>query len=122
MPNDGPQGHQDREFYEIAKDGEQPLYEGCTRYSKLSFLVKLYHIKCLCKMTDKAMTMILELLHDAFEHAHIPSSFYEAKKTINKLGLGYEKIHACPRNCMLYWGEDENRENCKVCKKSRWRE
>ncbi|XP_057420787.1 uncharacterized protein LOC130714843 isoform X1 [Lotus japonicus] len=122
MPNVGPQGNQAREFYDLAKDGEQPLYEGCTRYSKLSFIVKLYHIKCLCKMTDKAMTMIIELLHDAFEHAQIPSSFYEAKKYITKLGLGYEKIHACPRNCMLYWGEDENREQCKTCTMSRWRE
>ncbi|XP_020209291.1 uncharacterized protein LOC109794234 [Cajanus cajan] len=69
------------------------------------------------------MTMILELLQDAFEHAKIPSSFYEAKKTINKLGLNYEKIHVCPNNCMLYWGnsEDEERETCKVCNASRWK-
>ncbi|KAK2410291.1 hypothetical protein QL285_045664 [Trifolium repens] len=73
-----------KEFYELAKDGEQPLYEGCKKYSKLAFLVKLYHIKCLCGMSDKSMTMILELLQDAFEHAMIPSSFYEAKKTITK--------------------------------------
>ncbi|KAI9127491.1 hypothetical protein K1719_000484 [Acacia pycnantha] len=52
---------------------------------------------------DKSMNMILELLCDAFEHAKIPSSFYEAKKTITKLGLDYQKIHACPNNCMLYW-------------------
>ncbi|KAI9125251.1 hypothetical protein K1719_003867 [Acacia pycnantha] len=65
-------------------------------------------------MTDKSMNMILELLCDAFEHAKIPSSFYEAKKTITKLGLDYQKIHACPNNCMLYWGvEDENRQSCK---------
>uniref|UniRef100_A0A151UG06 DUF4218 domain-containing protein n=1 Tax=Cajanus cajan TaxID=3821 RepID=A0A151UG06_CAJCA len=69
-------------------------------------------------MSDKAMTMILELLKDAFEHANIPSSFYEAKKIINKLRLNYEKIH-----CMLYWGnrEDEERETCKVCNTSRWK-
>ena len=65
-------------------------------------MVKLYHIKCLYKMSDKSMMMILELLNDAFEHAKIPTSFYEAKKTITKLGLNYDKIHACPNNCMLY--------------------
>jgi hypothetical protein len=112
-----------KEFYELAKDGEQPLYEGCKKYSKLAFLVKLYHIKCLCGMSDKSMTMILELLQDAFEHAKIPSSFYEAKKTITKLGLNYVKIPACPKDCMLYWGnkEDEERETCKVCHTSRWK-
>ncbi|KAI9076769.1 hypothetical protein K1719_041284 [Acacia pycnantha] len=81
----------DKEFYELVKDGEQPLYGGCQKYSKLSFIVKLYHIKCLCGMTDKSMNMILELLCDAFEHAKIPSSFYEAKKTITKLGLDYRR-------------------------------
>ncbi|PNX91145.1 hypothetical protein L195_g047275, partial [Trifolium pratense] len=92
MPNTPPERTEAKEFYELAKDGEQPLYEGCTKYSKLAFLVKLYHIKCLCGMSDKAITMILQLLQDAFEHAKIPSSFYEAKKTITKLGLNYEKI------------------------------
>ena len=121
MPNVTQEGHEAKEFYELLRDGEQPLYEGCARYSKLSFMVKLYHIKCLCRMSDKSMTMILELLNDAFEHAKIPGSFYEAKKTITKLGLNYNKIHACPNNCMLYWGEDENRETCKVCNKSRWK-
>ncbi|XP_020975768.1 uncharacterized protein LOC107632420 [Arachis ipaensis] len=109
------------EFEELASHAELPLYEGCTRYSRLSFLVKMYHIKCICGMTDKAMSMIFELLHDAFEHAEIPSSFYEAKKTILKLGMNYEKIHACPNNCMLYWGEDKEKEMCKVCNRSRWK-
>ncbi|KAI9070601.1 hypothetical protein K1719_047436 [Acacia pycnantha] len=34
-------------------------------------------------ITDKAMSMFPELLRDAFLHADIPSSFYEAKKIIN---------------------------------------
>ncbi|XP_057450446.1 uncharacterized protein LOC130742359 [Lotus japonicus] len=76
IPDATQERHETRDFYDLARDGEQPLYEGCTKYSKLSFLVKLYHIKTLCGVTDKAMTMILELLHDAFEHAKIPSSFY----------------------------------------------
>ena len=108
-------------FLELIKDGQQSLYEGCEKYSKLSFLVKLYHIKCLCRISDKAMSMILELLADAFEHAKIPPSFYEAKKTISKLGLHYTKIHACPNDCMLYFGEDKDRDTCKTCKTSRWK-
>ncbi|XLR47275.1 hypothetical protein S83_031935, partial [Arachis hypogaea] len=54
------------EFEELASHAELPLYEGCIRYSRLSFLVKMYHI--ICGMTDKAISMIFELLHDAFEH------------------------------------------------------
>lgn len=80
MSNATQDKHEAEEFYELAKDEEPPLYEGCTKYSRLSFLVKLHHIKC--GMSHKAMTMILELLNDAFGHAKIPSSFCEAKKII----------------------------------------
>ena len=65
--------------------------------------------------------MISELLRDAFAQAKIPESFYEMKKIINKLGLNYAKIHACPNDCMLYWGEDKDREECKRCHTSRWK-
>jgi len=80
------------DFVDLKQDGQESLYEGCDKYSKLSFLIKLYHIKCLCKISDKGMSMILELLGDVFEHAKIPRPFYEAKKIINKLGLHYTKI------------------------------
>nr|GMC82816.1 cytochrome P450 704C1-like [Ipomoea batatas] len=102
-------------FYELLKDGNQELYEGCSKYSKLSFLLKLNHIKCLGGISNKAMSMIFELLKDAFEQARLPDSFYEAKKTINRLSLNYVKIHACPNDCMLYWGDDKAAETCKDC-------
>ncbi|KAI9082812.1 hypothetical protein K1719_035142 [Acacia pycnantha] len=66
-----------REFFSLMDESGLPLYQGCQKYSKLSFLIKLYHIKCLCGITDKAMSMFLELLRDAFPDADIPSSFYE---------------------------------------------
>ncbi|XP_016192398.1 uncharacterized protein LOC107633273 [Arachis ipaensis] len=120
MPSETPETLEAKGFSELLKDGEEPLYEGCTRYSKLSFLLKLFHIKSLCGMTDKSVKMILELLSNAFEYARTPSSFYKAKKIISKLSLDCTKIHACPNNCILYWGEDENMETCKTAADMRW--
>jgi len=97
-------------------DGQESLYEGCDKYSKLYFLMKLYHIKCLRKISDKAMSMILELLVYAFEHVKIPHSFYEAKKIISMCGLNYTKSDSCPNDCMLYFGEDTDRYFCKKSK------
>ncbi|KAI9085609.1 hypothetical protein K1719_032452 [Acacia pycnantha] len=51
-----------REFFSLMDESDRPLYQGFQKYSKLSFLIKLYHIKCLCGITDKAMSMFLELL------------------------------------------------------------
>jgi len=56
-------------FDGLMMDNNKSLYEGCTKYSKLSFMLKLYHIKCMRRMRDKSKTMILDLLKDAFEHA-----------------------------------------------------
>ena len=99
--NQGP-NEETKTFYDLVRDGNQELYEGCTKYSKLSFLVKLYHIKCLGRLSNKAMSMILELLKDAFEHAEIPDSLYEVKKLITNLGLNYRQIHSCPNDYKLY--------------------
>ncbi|KAL6276903.1 hypothetical protein ACE6H2_020504 [Prunus campanulata] len=47
---------------------------------------------------------------------------YEAKKTLCALGLIYEKIHACPNDCILYRKEYEDSTNCPTCGISRWKE
>ncbi|XP_009797948.1 uncharacterized protein [Nicotiana sylvestris] len=109
-----------KDFFELLRDESQELYEG-SKYSKVEFLLKLYHIKSLSGLSDKGMTMILDLFRDAFKFASIPDSFYKAKKTIKKLCLDYIKIDACPNDCMLYWGDDANEETCKYCHISRWK-
>ena len=43
------------------------------------------------------------------------------KQYIKVLGLSYEKIHFCPNNCVLFWGDYENLDECPVCNESRWK-
>ncbi|XP_025662015.1 uncharacterized protein [Arachis hypogaea] len=94
--------HEAQNFHDLLADGAEELYLGCSKYSKLSFLVKLYHIKCMCGVSDKTMSMILDLLRDAFEQAKLPSTFYEAKKTIRKLGLNIKRLmHAQMIACCI---------------------
>ncbi|WVY97734.1 hypothetical protein V8G54_029885 [Vigna mungo] len=70
---------------------------------------------------DKAMTMILDFLRDAFSEAKLPLSFYEAKKIIEKLGLNYTKVGACSNHYMLYLRDDEkDLQTCKHYGTSRW--
>ena len=81
---------------------------GNERYSKLSILTKLYSIKCKRGASDATMSDVIELLSDAFYNIgdELPSSFYEAKKTITKMGVGYIKINTCLYDCMLFWSAD----------------
>ncbi|KAL5757981.1 hypothetical protein ACOSP7_020592 [Xanthoceras sorbifolium] len=46
-------------------DAEQQLYPGCKKFTKLSFIVRLFHIKCLYGLSDKSVTVLLELFKEA---------------------------------------------------------
>ena len=101
------------EFLRILNEGQELLHDKTT-FSKLPFLMRLYHIKYMYYISDKVMNMILELLREAFDFARLPKSGYEAKKIIKLLGMKYTKIDACPKDCMLYWGSALNEESCRV--------
>ncbi|KAK2996358.1 hypothetical protein RJ639_006627 [Escallonia herrerae] len=111
---EGPNGEAEK-FYKLLQDSQEMLYKDCKKFSRLSFLVRLLHIKSLGKMNNKAFTYLLELLNEAFpDGVSLPKSFYEAKKLIKDLGLGYEKIDSCPNDCMLYWKENATKMECDV--------
>ena len=72
--------------------------------------------------TNSSFTTLLEFLKDVLpEDNKVPPSMYEAKKTLSTLGMEYEKIHACPNDCVLYHKEYEDFDDCPVCKESRWK-
>ncbi|KAG6405787.1 hypothetical protein SASPL_133381 [Salvia splendens] len=75
---------QAREFYRLIDDSNQPLYEGCAKFSKLSFIIRLLHLKCLGRLNNKVFDMLLDLLRDVFPDAMVglPKSYYEADKLI----------------------------------------
>ncbi|KAF3679343.1 hypothetical protein FXO38_02814 [Capsicum annuum] len=55
-----------KDYFEFLKDGSEDLYEG-SKYSNLEFLLKLYHVKYLSGLSDKGMTVLLDLLRDTFK-------------------------------------------------------
>ncbi|CAL9020724.1 unnamed protein product [Prunus brigantina] len=90
-------GYDPYEFANVIGDGDQPLYPCCSKYTKLSALL-------------------------FSEGNTLPSSIYEAKKTLSALGMSYEKIHACPNDCILYRLYYEDSTNCPTYGISRWKE
>ncbi|CAL9024418.1 unnamed protein product [Prunus brigantina] len=111
------------EFANVIGDGDQPVYPGCRKYTKLSALVKLYNLKAKHGMSDVCFTELLILQGDLLPEGNtIPTSMYEVKKTLCALGLSYEKMHACPNDCILYRKEYEDSTNCPTCGISRWKE
>ncbi|BBN68282.1 hypothetical protein Prudu_362S000100, partial [Prunus dulcis] len=109
------------EFANVIGDGDQPLCLGSSKYMILSALVKLYNLKAKHGMSDVCFTELLILQGDLRPEGNIPSSMYEAKKTLFALGMSYEKIHACPNDCILYRKDYEDSTNCPTCGVSRWK-
>lgn len=52
---------------------------------------------------------------------NFPSNFYCTKKLINSSGLSYEKINACPNNCMLFWKTHSKNTFCPICSANRYK-
>ncbi|XP_071729360.1 uncharacterized protein [Rutidosis leptorrhynchoides] len=101
-------------------DSEKPLYVGCTKFTKLSTVLRLVNLKSNNNWSDKIFTSLLELLHDMLpEDNELPVSYYQAKKVMCPMGLEVERIHACPNDCILYRNKYKDLHECSVCGASR---
>lgn len=116
---DTPNAHA-KKFYKVLEDANKELYPGCKNFSVLSFIVRLFHSKCIGKCNDQGFSMMLDTLREAFPNALIPKSLYEMRKIIRDLGLSYERIDACPNDCMLYRRDNKMKTECDVCHTSRY--
>ncbi|KAK9289837.1 hypothetical protein L1049_007997 [Liquidambar formosana] len=109
-------------FEKLLEDADKPLYPDCKKFTKLSSLVKLYNLKGRYGWSDKSFSELLGLLGEMLpDNNEMPSSMYEAKKTLTALGMEYEKIHACPKDCILYRKEYKDAIACLTCGTSRWK-
>ncbi|XP_019237002.1 PREDICTED: uncharacterized protein LOC109217226 [Nicotiana attenuata] len=107
-------------FYNLVDEASQELYPGCKGFSRLSFTIRLYLLKCLHGWSNASFTSLLELLKEAMPELNIPLSYNNAKSMVKDLGLDYEKIGACPNDCMLFRNEHKADEYCHVCGASRY--
>ena len=54
-----------KKYYNLVEEASQELYPGCTGFSKLSFTLCFYFLKCLHRWSNKSFTSLLELLKEA---------------------------------------------------------
>ena len=109
-------------FRKLLEDAEKPLYPNCTKFTKLSALVKLYNFKANSGMSNTHFSDMLMLFGDMLPaNNELPLSIYETNKSLAALGMEYEKIHACPNDCVLYRKELKDATSCLTCETSRWK-
>jgi hypothetical protein len=109
-------------FTDVMKEAKRQLYPGCTKFSKFSLVIKLLHLKSFYRISNTAFTTFLKILAEAFPVCNaIPKSYNDAKNLLKVLGLGYDSIHVCPNNCVLFRKQYAKLHNCSVCGMSRWK-
>jgi len=88
----------------LESDWKKPLYLGCKKPLTLfSVVLSLVNVKAIYGWSGKSFTSVLQVVQDMLiEENTLPKGYYQAKKIFCLMGMEYQKIHACPNNCILY--------------------
>ena len=102
-------------YKEIIEEAKRELYPG-TEESRLTFIIKLLHIKVYNRMTTSGFDAFLALLSSSLKNVpDLPKSYNEMKALLRKLGFGYVSIDVCKYDCALFWKDHEGDDRCPVC-------
>jgi len=99
---------------------KKPLYLGCKNsLTLLSTVLSLVNVKAIYGWSDKSFSSQLQVVNDMLpEENTLPKSYYQAKKILCPMGIEYQKIHACPNDCILYRNEFQEMHKCPRCEVS----
>ena len=112
---------EEAEFRKKLEDTETSLYLKCIKYTKVAAIMGLYRIKVKSGMSENYFVQLLSLVHDMLPaDTVLPKSTDEVKKFLKQFGFGYDVIHACKNDCILYRKQYENVVSCPRCSESRW--
>ena len=109
-------------YEQLQVDSKKPLYLGCTSFTWLSVMLDLVNLKARLSWSDKSFTELLVVLKKMLpENNTLLKNQYEAKKILSPMGMKYQKIHACPNDCILYKNQFSDMRKCPTCGVSRYK-
>ena len=126
---DARRAHQDEEpeatakaYLDMLAAAKKPLY-GTAKISQLDAISQLLAIKAQYGISRACFESFLTAIGNQLPESHVlPRNMYETKKIVKALMMGYEQIHVCPKNCLLFRKEFQEDKYCRKCKSSRYLE
>ena len=120
--NTEPPNAQAANYYKLMDDANEPLYEGCERFTKLSMCTELVTRKVESKCSQDDFEQWVGMMKGCCPDGgkNIPSNFYQAKTMLKGLLLPKVKIDCCVDGCMLFYKEDSDLSECKFCGQDRY--
>jgi hypothetical protein len=111
-----------KNFFKLLEEAQKELYPGCKEATKVSFIVRLFQIKCMYGLSNSALDAIIQLFSLVLPEGHcIPNTLDKVQKVVRDLGLDYQKIHACVNDCVLFRKGYAKMNSCPICGESRWK-
>ena len=113
-------------FYNLLAEANEPVFEG-VKVSKLSVCIRLLAFKSNWNVPNQALDQIAKLILDLTPPINpLPNNYYEAKRLVSKLGLESKKIDCFVNGCMLFYNNDNGKNDasllqCKFCGQPRYR-
>ena len=109
-------------YEKIEKDSKTPLYLRCTAFTRLSAVLVLVNLKVRFGWSDKRFIELCALLKNLPPKDNtVPKNHYEAKNILCPVGMEYQKIHACPNDCILYKNQFAEMRKCPTSGVSRYK-
>jgi len=103
-------------FFDLLKDSDEPLWDGCMNHNKLLIVAHVFTIKSDHRLSEGGYDKIIKWARSIFpEGNRLKENFYAAKSMMKPFGLGYQKIDMCPNFCMLYYLENTELTECMTC-------
>ncbi|XP_021754419.1 uncharacterized protein LOC110719737 [Chenopodium quinoa] len=113
---------QAKHFLDLLKDSKRLLYEGSSLFV-LEMDAGITSLKCEYNLPHRCVDGFVSLLSEAIpNNNHMADIFYEVKRIVKGLELPHERIHACPKGCMLFWKDDAQLSTCRACGSDRYKQ
>ena len=92
------------------------LRYGCTNHSKLSVIAHVFTIKLHYGLSEADYDKIIEWVRRILpEGDRLKENFYTSISMMKPFSLRYHKIDTCPNFCILYYLENIELTECRIC-------
>jgi len=108
-------------FFDVLKNANKPLWDGCTNHNKLLAVAHMFTIKSDYGLSEAGYDRVEWARSILLEGNRLKENFYAAKSIMKLLGLGYQKINMCPNFCMLYYFKNVELTDCMTCGHSHYK-
>lgn len=111
-----------RAWKQATEHAKTRIFTGA-RVSRLSAILMLLNLQARYQASNALLDDLLRILNTQILPTEntLPSTWQEAKKLLQSIGMAYELIHACPNDCVLFRGEYADLSHCPQCEESRYR-